>query len=192
MSSPAAVTRKRLVFVAIALAIFVLDQVSKYPIRAGWQLGQSRPVFPWLSFTYVQNTGSLFGIFQGNPLPLGIVSALVSGAIIWYAWHLQRNSGWLAYITLGTLLGGAVGNMLDRLFFGFVVDFFDLQANGRNIWPVFNVADIAVDVAIGLFVLMAFLEPKTQPGPEQSSPEQTGPEQTNRDQSEAIEDAQQP
>ncbi len=157
-NSAAAITFKRLVLLALALVIFVIDQVTKYPIRTTWLQQDSIPVFPWLNFTYVQNTGSLFGLFQGNPLPLGIVSLTVSLGIIWYAWRLPRNSGWLPYITLGTLLGGATGNMLDRLMYGFVVDFFDLQWNGKHIWPVFNVADIAVDLAIVLFIVMAFTD----------------------------------
>lgn len=153
---------KRLLFLTLAVAIFALDQLTKYPIRCCWKLYQSQPVFPWLSFTYVQNTGSLFGIFQGKSMALGFVSATISALIVWYAWHLPRRSNWLAYITLGVLLGGATGNMLDRLAFGFVVDFFDLRWNGQNIWAIFNVADIAVDLAIALFVLMAIIEPGSQ------------------------------
>ncbi len=150
---------KRWFFLVLSLIIFALDQATKYPFRS-WTLYQSKPVLPFLSFTYVQNTGSLFGLFQGNAFVLGLVSLSVALGICWYVWHLPKNSGLLPYLTLGFLLGGALGNMLDRLVFGFVVDFFDLQWQGRNIWPVFNVADIAVDVAIGFFVLMAFLEPK--------------------------------
>lgn len=161
MSVESAVTRKRLLFLGLALMIFLIDQFTKNPFRS-WTVGQSMPVFPWLSFTYVQNTGSLFGIFPGKSMALGFVSATISALIIWYAWHLPRKSGWLSYITLGVLLGGATGNMLDRLVFNFVVDFFDLRWNGHNIWPIFNVADIAVDLAIALFVLMAILEPKAQ------------------------------
>lgn len=162
-SADADVTRKRLVLLLLAAVIFVVDQVTKHPFRTSWVEQQSIPVFPWLNFTYIHNTGSLFGMFQDNALPLGIVSLLVSVGIVWYAWRLPRNSGWLSYITLGVLLGGATGNMLDRLVYGFVVDFFDLQWKGKNIWPVFNVADIAVDLAIFLFVVMAFYEPGSKP-----------------------------
>jgi len=154
------IAAKRWFFLALSLIIFALDQATKYPFRS-WTLYQSKPVLPFLSFTYVQNTGSLFGLFQGNAFVLGLVSLSVALGICWYVWHLPKNSGVLPYLTLGFLLGGALGNMLDRLAFGFVVDFFDIQWQGRNIWPVFNVADIAVDVAIGFFILMAFLEPKS-------------------------------
>ncbi|MGV3523805.1 MAG: signal peptidase II [Candidatus Sericytochromatia bacterium] len=156
------VWRKRLVFLLLALVIFAVDQATKYPFRSSWLEGQTLSVFPFLSFTYVHNTGSLFGIFQGQAGILGVVSLLISLGIVAYAWRLPRNSGWLPYVTLGFLLGGATGNMLDRLVYGFVVDFFDIQWGGRNVWPVFNVADIAVDVAIGLFVLLAFIEPSPE------------------------------
>lgn len=155
----ATVNVKRWSFLALGSAIFALDQWTKYPFRTSWQVGQSQPLNPFLALTYVQNTGSLFGMFQGHPYILGTISCLVAIGIIVYAWRLPKNSGWLPYITLGFLWGGATGNMYDRLFHGFVVDFFDIQWYGKNIWAVFNVADIAVDVAIGLFILMAFLDP---------------------------------
>ena len=151
--------KKRFVFLLIGILIFVLDQWSKYPFRTGWQLGQSKPITSFLAFTYVQNTGSLAGMFAGHTLVLGLISLFVSLGIIWYAWKLPRSSGWLPYVTLGILLGGATGNGWDRLIHRFVVDFFDLQWHGKNIWPVFNVADIAVDVAIVLFIIMAIIEP---------------------------------
>ncbi len=152
-------TAKRWLFLTLAFIVFILDQATKYPFRNTWQLYQSKPVLPVLAFTYVKNTGSLFGLFQGNAFILGLISLSVSLGICWYVWKQPREAGLLPYITLGFLLGGALGNMLDRLAFGFVVDFFDIQWQGRNIWPVFNVADIAVDIAIGLFILMSFLEP---------------------------------
>jgi len=149
---------QRIVFLSLALGVLGLDQASKYPFRSSWDVGQSQPITDWLAFTYIQNTGALAGIFSGNAFALGVVSLLISGGIVWYAWKLPASSGWLPYLSLGFLLGGATGNTLDRLLFGFVVDFFDLQWRGQNIWPVFNVADIAVDVAIALFILMALPE----------------------------------
>jgi signal peptidase II len=170
MSASSSLLVRRLVFGFLAIGIFVLDQATKYPFRTSWQVHQSAPALSslgWpnssLAFTYVQNTGSLFGIFQGNAFWLGLISLSMSIGIIWYALKQRERDGWLPFITLGFLLGGALGNMLDRLMFGFVVDFFDIQMHGRNVWPVFNVADIAVDVAIALFVIMAIFEPKPLP-----------------------------
>lgn len=150
---------KRLLFAVLAVLVFLVDQLTKAPFRSHWQVGQSSPLLSlgdWgFALTYVQNTGSLFGMFQGNAFLLGLVSLTIACGIVGYTWKLEEDQGKLPYITLGILLGGALGNMLDRLRHGFVVDMFDLQHLGRNAWPVFNVADIAVDIAIGLFVLMA-------------------------------------
>lgn len=152
--------KKRLVFLGLGLLVFALDQISKYPFRSSWYLGQSKPLTSFLALTYVKNTGSLAGMFSHHTVLLGLVSLLVSLGIIFYAWLLPKKSGWLPYVTLGILLGGATGNGWDRLVHGFVVDFFDIQWKGHNVWPVFNVADIAVDVSIALFILMAILEPR--------------------------------
>ncbi|MBF2053489.1 MAG: signal peptidase II [Candidatus Sericytochromatia bacterium] len=148
----------RLVFLFLALGVLLVDQASKYPFRSSWLVGQSQPLTDWLWLTYVQNTGALAGIFSGNAFVLGLVSLVISLGIVWYAWRLESDSGWLPYLSLGFLLGGATGNMLDRILFGFVVDMFDFRWQGQNVWPVFNVADIAIDIAIALFVLMALPE----------------------------------
>ena len=149
---------QRMVFLSLALGVLLVDQASKYPFRSSWLVGQSQPLTDWLWLTYVQNTGALAGIFSGNAFVLGLVSLAISLGIVWYAWRLESDSGWLPYLSLGFLLGGATGNMLDRILFGFVVDMFDFRWQGQNVWPVFNVADIAIDIAIALFVLMALPE----------------------------------
>lgn len=163
---------KRRLFGYLAVVVFLLDQIVKYPFRSGWQVGESAPLFSigdWgMALTYVQNTGSLFGMFQGNAFILGLISLTIATGIIGYTWKLEDNQGKLPYITLGILMGGALGNMLDRLRYGFVVDMFDFQHFARNVWPVFNVADIAVDVAIGLFVLMA-IQDMLKPAPAQET-----------------------
>ncbi|MGE3724674.1 MAG: signal peptidase II [Candidatus Sericytochromatia bacterium] len=156
------IAAKRWFFLALSLIIFALDQATKYPFRDFAENARfSKPVLPFLSFTYLRNTGSLFGVFQGHAFVLGLISLSVALGICWYVWQQPKNSGLLPFVTLGFLMGGAIGNMYDRLFRGYVIDFLDLQWQGQNIWPVFNVADVAVNVAIGLFVLMAFLEPKS-------------------------------
>lgn len=154
---------KRLLFLGLGLAVFALDQLSKYPFRTSWPLGQSQAVLPFLSFTYVRNPGALFGIFPNQTLLLGILSLLISLGIVWHVWRQPPASGWLPYVALGILLGGALGNMSDRLLLGFVVDFLDLRWQGRNIWPVFNGADIAVDLGVVLLLLNAWRAPKDTP-----------------------------
>lgn len=156
---------QRLSFLLMALAIFALDQLIKAPIRSHWAIGQSQPLTPFLALTYLQNPGALFGILPNHTFALGIVSLLISVGIIVYVWRRPPQTGWLPYVALGILLGGALGNMSDRLVFGFVVDYLDLQWQGKNIWPVFNGADIAVDLGIGLLLLSAWLEPKPDETP---------------------------
>lgn len=153
-------TKQRLLFWLLAGAIFALDQWTKNPFRTDWQVGESIPFSPYLYITYVQNTGSLWGMFSQHTLVLGLISLTVSLGIVYYVYRMREQIT-LMYITLGILLGGALGNMYDRLFFGYVVDFFDLRWNGKNYWAIFNVADIAIDLAIVLFLWMAFREPKS-------------------------------
>lgn len=154
--------KKRAVFILLGLLVYIADQASKYPFRSSWQLGESLRLNPFLELTYVHNTGSLFGMFQGNAFVLGLISLIVTIGIIIYALRLPATRSWLQFITLGFLVGGAAGNGYDRLVHGFVVDFFSLRWYGKPIFAVFNVADIAVDVAIALFILIAFIEPDPQ------------------------------
>lgn len=152
--------KKRAVFILLGLLVYLADQASKYPFRNGnWKLHDSLYLNPFLELTYVHNTGSLFGMFQGNAFVLGLISLIVTIGIIVYTLRLPATRSWLQFITLGFLVGGAAGNGYDRLVHGFVVDFFSFRWYGKPIFAVFNVADIAVDVAIALFILIAFIEP---------------------------------
>lgn len=148
-------------FLGLGAAIVGLDQWTKHffrqpqwwPVPGPEQAPQSVVVYDWLWFTYVQNKGALAGIFSAFTPWLGLLSLGVSLAIIVYGLRLPKHTHPLTYWALGFLLGGAAGNMWDRLVYGYVVDFFDIRWQGQNIWPIFNVADIAIDVAIGLFIV---------------------------------------
>lgn len=148
-------------FLGLGAAIVALDQWSKHffrqpqlwPVPGPEQVPQSVVVYDWLWFTYVQNKGALAGIFSAFTPWLGLLSLAVSLGIIVYGLRLPKQTQPLTYWALGFLLGGAAGNMWDRLVYGYVVDFFDIRWQGQNIWPIFNIADIAIDVAIGLFIV---------------------------------------
>lgn len=148
-------------FLGLGAAIVALDQWSKHffrqpqlwPVPGPEQAPQSVVVYDWLWFTYVQNKGALAGIFSAFTPWLGLLSLAVSLGIIVYGLRLPKQTQPLTYWALGFLLGGAAGNMWDRLVYGYVVDFFDIRWQGQNIWPIFNIADIAIDVAIGLFIV---------------------------------------
>ena len=177
---------KRFWFFFLAVFVFALDQATKYPFRNYWKIGESYHLSPVMYFTYLQNTGSLWGMFSEHTLVLGMISLSVSLGIVIYAWRMKDQLT-LMYLTLGILLGGAMGNMYDRLVHGFVVDFFDLRWHGKNIWAIFNVADIAIDVAIVLFIWMAFTEGKSEAKPKPLA--QTSPEDESRVPTEELDPA---
>jgi signal peptidase II len=109
---------------------------------------------PWLALTYVRNDGIAFGLFQGIPQLFTITSLLiVAGAIYFYLRHLPEHDRWLP-VMLGLIIGGAIGNVIDRLRFGYVVDFIK-TLGGR--FPVFNVADSAVVIGICLMTIHMLL-----------------------------------
>jgi len=128
------------------------DQLSKWVVRAAFSPGYSVPVIPSvLHLTYVQNTGAAFGLFPGYAGALMILAAAVVG---WIVLELRRQAPRTKGGQLGLLLilGGAIGNLLDRLRFGYVVDFIDLR-----VWPVFNLADSAITIGVALLLWQAFL-----------------------------------
>ena len=141
----------------IALVVIGLDQLAKALVLRAWPIPQTGEVMllgPWLSLTYVRNDGIAFGLFQGIPQLFTITSlVIVAAAIYFYLRHLPEHDRWLP-IMLGLIVGGALGNVIDRLRFGYVVDFIK-TLGGR--FPVFNVADSAVVIGIVLMALHMLL-----------------------------------
>lgn len=126
-------------FYLIALAVFLLDQLSKYALESAMQPGQQIPVLGQIMSLHLRfNTGAAWGMLAGETLWLTVVSGLMLvGLLISGAW--ARTMAPLMRIGLPLLAGGAAGNFLDRLRTGAVVDFIDF-----HVWPAFNVADIAI------------------------------------------------
>ncbi len=127
---------------ALALA---LDQLTKFVVRQTLEWHYSWPVHGFFRFTHVQNTGSAFGLFQGNNLPLLIVS-LVGVAVLAYIYHTQERPGIRMRVSIALMLGGALGNLVDRIWQGHVTDFIDIGP-----WPVFNLADSSI--VVGLLIM---------------------------------------
>jgi len=138
----------------VAVGVIVLDQITKAQILRllGPDEGTSRPLLgSWLSFTFVKNTGVAFGLFRGIPHFFTVTSVLISvGAIYFYRFHLPNQRPWVQ-VSLGLIVGGAIGNIIDRLRFGFVVDFVHVS------WfpGIFNLADSAITV--GVIMLAGYL-----------------------------------
>ncbi len=140
---------KELTLFLVALVVVALDQVSKFFIRANMALGQSIPEEGFFRITYGTNTGGVFGIFANQAFLITLTAIVGVAAILIYSRYPLFNS-LLVRIALGLLLGGAVGNLIDRIRFGEVVDFIDVGA-----WPVFNLADSAI--VVGVILLACYL-----------------------------------
>lgn len=123
----------------------IIDQISKYYISSTFEYLQSVPVIPNLfRLTYVHNYGAAFGILQ-NRRGLFIFVSIVVFALVFY-FYKQLPKDWISKMAIGLALGGTVGNLIDRVFLGYVIDFFELPY-----WPVFNVADSAI--VVGMLLL---------------------------------------
>ncbi len=143
---------------ALALA---LDQLTKFVVRQTLEWHYSWPAYGFFRFTHVQNTGSAFGLFQGNNLPLLIVS-LVGIAVLAYIYRTQERPGLLMRTSIALMLGGALGNLIDRIWQGHVTDFIDIGP-----WPVFNLADSSIVVGLAIMAWVLVLNrdqaPPTEP-----------------------------
>jgi len=147
----------------IGAATILADQFAKFAVVMLLTLGQSRPLVDGLlSLTYVRNTGAAFSLFWGHAFMLGLLAATVGLALIVYQWRVRRTEPAIV-AALGLLLGGALGNGIDRLSLGYVRDMFDLQWQGHNVFPVFNVADMAVCSAAALIAVYSVLQARARP-----------------------------
>lgn len=133
----------------------VLDQFSKRLMVQQLPLGQVQPVLPGLlQWRRIENTGAAFSLFHGGVVWLGLISLLVSlGLVLWLLIRPPRRR--LAAVAYGLVLAGALGNGLDRWFRGAVVDWIELVPIS---FPVFNLADVAINVAVALLLLDALLQ----------------------------------
>ena len=153
---------KRVLFFLLALMVFLFDQSTKVLIAAQMRPGKSIEIIDhFFNITYVQNTGAAFGILKNANLFLLAIGVVVLGVVVYFHFHLSLQRKF-EHLALALVLGGSLGNLSDRLFRGYVVDFIDFR-----VWPVFNFADTFINV--GIFVLIVSLlfirEKKDVPGP---------------------------
>ena len=136
--------------------IVALDQWSKWAIKTSFNLYQSKPVIQdLLHFTYVTNDGMAFGLsFPGGKHILLIMTILLTGFIVGFLWK-EKNGHPLIKYGLALILSGAIGNLIDRLLYGKVVDFLDLMI-GNFHWYIFNIADSSVTIGMILFIIHSF------------------------------------
>ncbi len=150
MACQEAVSHKRLgllAFLGMALLVIILDQAAKLYIVGSFRPGETLPLINGIfHFTYVRNPGAAFGIFA-HQTTFFIVTSVVLIVLIIFGRSLLASSRLAVQLALSLQVGGALGNLIDRVRFGYVIDFLDFQ-----IWPVFNFADMAIVAGIILLL----------------------------------------
>ena len=138
-----------------ALLAFAVDQATKAVVNANSAaLAGGVPVFPGFNLVYLRNDGVTFGMMAG--VPWWVLAALALAIVVWLAVLMARATDRLEALAYGMVIGGALGNVADRLRFGAVTDFLDVYVRGWH-WPAFNFADVAVVSGVGLLLLSEFL-----------------------------------
>ena len=145
------------ILIQLAVLVFFLDQFSKYLVREFLLLFQSYPAEGFFRITHTFNTGSIFGIFQGQNTAFILVS-FIGVAVLLLLYHSQRFPTGLLRLSLGLQLGGAFGNLLDRVRLGHVTDWVDVGP-----WPVFNVADACIVTGLVLLAWMFIMSERARP-----------------------------
>ena len=145
------------ILIQLAVLVFFLDQFSKYLVREFLFLYESFPAYGFFRVTHTFNTGSIFGIFQGQNT-LFILVSFVGIAVLMLLYHSQRFPAGLLRLSLGLQLGGAFGNLLDRVRLGHVTDWVVIGP-----WPVFNVADACIVTGLILLAWMFIVAERAQP-----------------------------
>jgi signal peptidase II len=141
----------------LVLALVVgLDQLTKHTLAAGIRPGETRKFLPAIQLVHVRNTGVAFGFFSGGGA-LVLVFTLAALAVLLGYFALRPDRPWL-WLPTGMLVGGAIGNLIDRVSSGSVIDFIKLPA-----WPAFNVADMSI--TFGVLALLWVLEGKHEDDP---------------------------
>jgi len=147
----------RLPYGLLVVAVLILDRWTKLLIQKRFELNESISVIDgFFNITYVRNTGVAFGIFSSISSPaksvlLSIFTACAAVVVVTYSVRSPARN-WLLQIALSLILGGALGNLYDRLVYGYVVDFLELYAGSYH-WPSFNVADSAISIGVALLAL---------------------------------------
>ncbi|MGB7478781.1 MAG: signal peptidase II [Burkholderiaceae bacterium] len=141
-------------WLGIATIVVLLDQLSKITITRLFAYGDSQPVTSFFNLVLVYNKGAAFSFLaQSAGWQRYFFTAIGIGAALFIVWLLKKNAGQRLFCSaLALILGGAVGNVIDRIAYGHVIDFLDFHAGGWH-WPAFNVADSAICVGAVLFVL---------------------------------------
>jgi signal peptidase II len=136
----------------LAAVIVLLDRFSKSWVMTHFRPGDSRALTRFFSLTYIQNTGMAFGLLQGRNHALLMATFIILSILFYSARGLSERGGWPGFIGIALVIGGAIGNIIDRMRFDRVIDFLDF-----HFWPVFNLADSAITVGAAFIFLGVWL-----------------------------------
>jgi signal peptidase II len=161
--APVRISHHWVAFLALAGGIVVADQLVKQWVVTRVTYGSVMPILgDYIRIWHVHNTGALFGLFRNQAVLFAALSIGVVALIVWFHGRSVVTNGWFATIALGLLLGGAVGNLADRIRLGYVVDFVDMGVGDLRFYT-YNVADAAISAALVLLILMAFWPSQRRP-----------------------------
>jgi signal peptidase II len=157
-------------WLAISAIVMLLDQITKHAITVAFHYGESKVILPFFNLVLAHNTGAAFSFLAGasgwQREFFAVVSIIISAVLLWML--RQGHANWVLATALSLVLGGAFGNLYDRLVHGFVVDFIQLHAMGYA-WPAFNVADSAICVGAALLIWDSFRKPATSASVQKAS-----------------------
>jgi|TARA_B100001750_G_scaffold248608_1_gene282304 signal peptidase II len=129
--------------------VFISDQITKYAVYKNMSLGESIPAEGIIRITYARNTGMAFSLFENFGIILLILSLIIASILIIYLFTIDKPRIVIRVFS-GLVVAGALGNILDRIRFGYVNDFIDV-----GWWPIFNIADSSITIAIGIYIFDA-------------------------------------
>lgn len=169
-------------FLLLAAVVVALDHLTKFIVNRSMALGHDIHILgEWVMLTHIKNPGAAFGLFPGSIVPLIVISVAASVVVIVMAVRAQGDRHRI--LPLGLILGGAVGNLIDRILLGRVTDFINVGIPDGPRWPVFNVADSAVTIGVAILAFGVYFggrpEPEAAPAPPDGSP--PGDEDTRND-----------
>lgn len=173
------VSRRYLLLVGVSLVLIALDQITKMFVMHTMHLHESIPVIPdFFNLTYIRNPGAAFGIFATTNSAFRLIffvgtSIFALGLLGTIFYRLHADDVW-GQLTISSIFGGAIGNLIDRLRYGEVVDFLDFHISGYH-WPAFNVADSAISVGVVSLLIIFALEKKKEKPPSETVPQENHP-----------------
>jgi len=151
-------TKTSLIWLWLSLVVIALDQWTKWLVVSSFRLHEIKPVLPSFNLTLAYNTGAAFSFLSDaggwQRWVFMVVAIIISVTLVIWLYRTPRRE-WLSGVSFSLILGGAVGNLWDRLAYGHVIDFLDIYYNQWH-WPAFNIADMAISVGAVLLIIDLF------------------------------------